>query len=97
MLIYYYLYSLIILFYSSLYIYVSKYKHFLLILLSLESIILSLYILIFIYFVQFFYEYFLLILFLTIRVCERALGLSLLVLIVRVHGGDIILIFDNLW
>ena len=96
MLIYYYLYSLIILFYSSLYIYVSKYKHFLLILLSLESIVLSIYILIFIYFVQFFYEYFLLILFLTIRVCERALGLSLLVLIVRIHGGDIILIFDNL-
>nr|ARH53801.1 NADH dehydrogenase subunit 4L [Curculio elephas] len=91
------MYSLIILFYSSLYIYVSKYKHFLLMLLSLESIVLSMYMLIFIYFVQFFYEYFLLMLFLTMSVCESALGLSLLVLIVRIHGGDMILMFDNLW
>nr|YP_009353590.1 NADH dehydrogenase subunit 4L [Curculio davidi]AQX92154.1 NADH dehydrogenase subunit 4L [Curculio davidi] len=97
MLMNYYLYSLVLLFYSSLFIYVSKYKHFLLMLLSLESIVLSLYMLIFIYFVQFIYEYFLLMLFLTMSVCESALGLSLLVLIVRIHGSDMILMFDNLW
>nr|AYR05307.1 NADH dehydrogenase subunit 4L [Coleoptera sp. ACP-2013] len=94
---YYYLYSLIMLFYSSLFIYVSKYKHFLLMLLSLESIVLSLYVLIFIYFIQFMNEYFLLMLFLSMSVCESALGLSLLVLIVRIHGSDMIMIFDNLW
>nr|QAT19779.1 NADH dehydrogenase subunit 4L [Eucryptorrhynchus scrobiculatus]UFP90427.1 NADH dehydrogenase subunit 4L [Eucryptorrhynchus scrobiculatus] len=97
MLMYYYLYSLVMLFYSSLYIYVSKYKHFLLMLLSLESIILSLYVLVFVYFMQFLNEYFMLMLFLSVSVCESALGLSLLVLVVRIHGSDMIMMFDNLW
>lgn len=97
MLIYYYSYSLVRLFLSSLFVYVLKYKHLLLILLSLESVVLSLYIIMFIYFTQFFYEYFVSIIFLSIRVCERALGLALLVLIIRTHGRDSILIFDNLW
>ena len=93
---YYYSYSLVSLFVSGLFVYILKYKHLLLILLSLESIVLSLYIIIFIYLTQFFYEYFLSMVFLSMRVCERALGLALLVLIIRTHGRDSILIFDNL-
>nr|QXJ41888.1 NADH dehydrogenase subunit 4L [Pissodes strobi] len=97
MLMYYYSYSLISLFFSSLYIYVSKYKHLLLMLLSLESIVLSLYMLLFMYFSQFIFEFFMSMFFLSMSVCESALGLSLLVLLIRTHGSDMILIFDNLW
>lgn len=96
MIIYYFL-SLISLFFRSLFVYILKYKHLLLILLSLESVVISLYLLIIFYFSQFFFEYFISIFFLSIRVCERALGLALLVLIIRTHGRDMILIFDNLW
>ena len=96
MLIYFYSYSLSCLFFSRLFVYVSKYKHLLLILLSLESVVIALYILIFFYFSQFYFEYFISIFFLSMSVCERALGLSLLILIIRTHGGDIIILFDNL-
>nr|AEP27554.1 NADH dehydrogenase subunit 4L [Hylobius abietis] len=97
MLVYYYSYSLVSLFLSSLFIYVSKYKHLLLMLLSLESVVLSLYTLLMFYLTQFLCEYFLSMFFLTMSVCESALGLSLLVLMIRTHGSDMILLFDNLW
>nr|AML26110.1 NADH dehydrogenase subunit 4L [Curculionidae sp. BMNH 1274272] len=97
MLMSFYFYILISFFMASLYIYVSKYKHFLLMLLSLESVVLALYMMLFIYFSQFFYEYFLSMIFLTISVCEGALGLSLLVLLIRTHGSDMVMMFDNLW
>jgi NADH-ubiquinone oxidoreductase chain 4L len=97
MLIDYFIYSLVSFFFSSLFIYVSKYKHLLLILLSLESMVLSLYILLFFYLSHYFFDYFITIIFLTISVCEGALGLSILVLIIRTHGSDFIIIFDNLW
>nr|YP_010411504.1 NADH dehydrogenase subunit 4L [Pissodes yunnanensis]URP30505.1 NADH dehydrogenase subunit 4L [Pissodes yunnanensis] len=97
MLMYYYSYSLVSLFFSSLYIYVSKYKHLLLMLLSLESVVLSLFLLLFMYSSQFFFEFFISMFFLSMSVCESALGLSLLVLMIRTHGSDMILMFDNLW
>nr|ARH54321.1 NADH dehydrogenase subunit 4L [Curculionidae sp. 6 AH-2016] len=93
----FYFYSLVSLFFSSLYIYVSKYKHFLLMLLSLESIILSLYLLLMFYLLNFNNEFFMLMIYLTMSVCESALGLSLLVLLIRTHGSDSIMLFDNLW
>lgn len=93
----YYSIPFIILFFSSLLVYVLKYKHFLLILLSLESRVLSLFILLFIYLSLYFNEFLIVMFYLSIRVCEGALGLSLLVIIIRVHGRDIIMIFDNLW
>nr|AYN50431.1 NADH dehydrogenase subunit 4L [Ceratopus sp. CG351] len=93
----YYLYSFITLFFSSLFVYLSKYNHLLLMLLSLESIVLSLFVLMFTYLSHFHYEYFMGMFFLTMSVCESALGLSLLVLMIRTHGNDTILVFDNLW
>nr|ARH54308.1 NADH dehydrogenase subunit 4L [Curculionidae sp. 4 AH-2016] len=86
-----------VLFFSGMLIYVLKYKHFLLMLLSLELTILSLYMLLMMYLSFYIYEYFVSMFFLTMSVCEGALGLSLLVLIVRTHGSDAILMFDNLW
>ena len=92
-----YFYLTIFIFISGLIRYSLKRKHLLLILLSLEFIVLSLYLNIFIYLRILSYEYFFSIIFLTIRVCEGALGLSLLVLIIRTHGNDYILTFSSLW
>ena len=65
-----------------------KRKHLLLILLSLEFIVLSLYFLIFLYLSFLGNEYFFSMIFLTFRVCEGVLGLSILVSLIRTHGND---------
>nr|ARH54763.1 NADH dehydrogenase subunit 4L [Trigonopterus sp. 4 AH-2016] len=91
------MYCFIFMFMSGLFVYVSKYKHFLLMLLSLEFAVLSLFILILISLSFVSYENFLCMFFLSMSVCESVLGLSLLVLVVRNHGSDMIMMFDNLW
>lgn len=65
-----------------------KRKHLLLILLRLEFIIISLYYGLVIYLYIHTYEIFFLIVFLTLRVCESALGLSILVSLMRSFGND---------
>lgn len=65
-------------------------KHLLLVLLSLEFIILSLFLMLINYFRINYLEAFISIVFLTFRVCEGALGLSLLVSLIRTHGNDYI-------
>lgn len=97
MLIYIYIYSLILLFISGLLVFILKYNHFLIILIRLEFIILSIYVLLLFYCNQFTFENFISIFYLTFRVCESSLGLSLLVIIIRVYGNDILIIFDSLW
>nr|UEP16615.1 NADH dehydrogenase subunit 4L [Botanophila rubrifrons] len=62
-------------------------KHLLSMLLSLEYIVLMLYFLLFIYLNMLNSEFFLL-MFLTFSVCEGALGLSILVSMIRTHGND---------
>nr|AOY40068.1 NADH dehydrogenase subunit 4L [Scolytinae sp. BMNH 1040351] len=79
------------------FVFVSNNKHFLLMLLSLEFMMLSLYLMLFIYFFQGLGDYFVSMFYLSLSVCESALGLSLLVLMIRTHGGDMVLLFDNLW
>lgn len=78
----------IFLFLMGVIVFVSNRKHLLLTLLSLEFIVLSLFILIYILLSLFNYEIFFRIIFLTFRVCEGALGLSILVSIIRTHGND---------
>lgn len=77
-----------ILFIIGVFTFVSNRKHLLSILLSLEYIVLSLFLLLFIYLNMLNYESFFCIIFLTFRVCEGALGLSILVSIIRTHGND---------
>ena len=77
-------------------VFCSKRKHLLLILLSLEFIILSLYFCLFIYLSLYNYEYYFSMVFLTISVCERALGLSILVSIIRTYGNDYFQTFNIL-
>lgn len=77
-----------ILFIIGVYTFVSNRKHLLSILLSLEYIVLRLFLLLFIYLNLFNFENFFRIIFLTFSVCEGALGLSVLVSIIRTHGND---------
>nr|UYA96515.1 NADH dehydrogenase subunit 4L [Janus sp. 1 GYN-2022d] len=69
-------------------VFVSKRKHLLITLLSLEFIVLSLFLFLFMYLSIFFYEGFFSMIFLTFSVCEGALGLSVLISLIRTHGND---------
>nr|QRW36406.1 NADH dehydrogenase subunit 4L [Sanfilippodytes adelardi] len=75
-------------FFIGLMVFSSKRKHLLLMLLSMEFIILSLYMMLFIYLSYFDFEYYFSVMFLVFCVCESVLGLSILVSLVRTHGND---------
>nr|YP_010023475.1 NADH dehydrogenase subunit 4L [Casmara patrona]QOP62727.1 NADH dehydrogenase subunit 4L [Casmara patrona] len=79
---------IIIMFFIGNMIFVSKHKHLLIILLSLEFIILSIFflLLMMLSFVE--YDMYMLMVFLVFSVCEGALGLSILVSMIRTHGND---------
>nr|APX40846.1 NADH dehydrogenase subunit 4L [Calomicrus suturalis] len=72
-------------------------KHLLLMLLSLEFIVITLYLNMFLYFSMMNYEYFFSMIFLSMSVCEGVLGLSVLTLMIRVHGNDYVMTFSSLW
>nr|WMQ77893.1 NADH dehydrogenase subunit 4L [Ourapteryx ebuleata] len=69
-------------------IFVSKYKHLLIILLSLEFMVLSVFFFMLLYLLTLNYEIYMLMVFLVFSVCEGALGLSILVSMIRTHGND---------
>lgn len=91
-----YILTFIFLYFSRILVFAFKCKHFLVILLRLEISVVALYMGLFFMLTSINYEYFLSIIYLTIRVCEGALGLSLLVIIVRVHRNDYIITFNSL-
>nr|QNG56401.1 NADH dehydrogenase subunit 4L [Macrohyliota sp. 2 MJ-2020] len=72
-------------------------KHMLLMLLSLEFVVISLYMNMFYFMIYMNYEYFLCMIFLTMSVCEGVLGLSILVSMIRTHGNDYMMSFSFLW
>lgn len=78
----------IYLFFIGVIAFVSRRKHLLSSLLSLEFIVLSLFFLLFIFLNLLNFEIYFSIIFLTFRVCEGALGVSILVSIIRTHGND---------
>nr|WMQ78043.1 NADH dehydrogenase subunit 4L [Obeidia gigantearia] len=69
-------------------IFISQYKHLLITLLSLEFMVLSSFFFFLIYLMLFNYEIYMLMMFLVFSVCEGALGLSILVSMIRTHGND---------
>nr|YP_009537866.1 NADH dehydrogenase subunit 4L [Tacola eulimene]AYN60583.1 NADH dehydrogenase subunit 4L [Tacola eulimene] len=69
-------------------IFVSQYKHLLIVLLSLEYMVLSIFFLLMLYLMMIEYHFFMLMVFLVFSVCEGALGLSILVSMIRTHGND---------
>nr|QIV24701.1 NADH dehydrogenase subunit 4L [Enneaphyllus aeneipennis] len=83
--------------FSGLLVFSSKRKHLLLMLLSVEFIILSLYLNIFVYLSSSSYDYFFSMIFITMSVCEGVLGISMLVAMIRTLGNDYILSFSFLW
>nr|YP_010403092.1 NADH dehydrogenase subunit 4L [Gynaephora rossii]YP_010403105.1 NADH dehydrogenase subunit 4L [Gynaephora groenlandica]UQW19913.1 NADH dehydrogenase subunit 4L [Gynaephora rossii]UQW19926.1 NADH dehydrogenase subunit 4L [Gynaephora groenlandica] len=70
------------------FIFVLKYKHLLIILLSLEFIVLSIFFLFLIFLSFIDYDLYMLMVFMVFSVCEGALGLSILVSMIRTHGSD---------
>nr|QIE12656.1 NADH dehydrogenase subunit 4L [Compsulyx cochereaui] len=78
----------ILMFFTGNLIFISKNKHLLIILLSLEFIVLSVFffLLMFLMFIE--YDMFMLMVFLVFSVCEGSLGLSILVSMIRTHGND---------
>lgn len=74
-----------------------KRKHLLLILLRLEFVVLSVYLILFFYLSLIGNEYFFSMIFLTFSVCEGVLGLSVLVSLIRTHGNDYFQSFSILW
>ena len=63
-------------------------KHLLTMLLSLEFIVLRLFFLLLFFLIEINNEIYFRIFFLVFRVCEGALGISLIVAIIRTHGND---------
>nr|YP_010730240.1 NADH dehydrogenase subunit 4L [Biomeigenia flava]WEG23055.1 NADH dehydrogenase subunit 4L [Biomeigenia flava] len=77
-----------ILFFMGVFIFVLNRKHLLSMLLSLEYIVLSLFLMMFIYLNLINYEFFFSMMFLVFSVCEGSLGLSILVSMIRMYGND---------
>uniref|UniRef100_A0AAU7BAI8 NADH-ubiquinone oxidoreductase chain 4L n=1 Tax=Petrotettix serratus TaxID=3073472 RepID=A0AAU7BAI8_9ORTH len=75
-------------FLSGVFVFCSKRKHLLATLLSLEFIVLSLFLMLFNYLNMYSYELYFSMVFLTFSVCEGVLGLSILVSMIRTHGND---------
>jgi NADH-ubiquinone oxidoreductase chain 4L len=78
----------LLLFIFRLIVFISRRKHLLVTLISLEFIVLVIYIFLFNFLNFINYEYYFSMVFLTFRVCEGALGLAILVSLIRTHGRD---------
>nr|YP_010621002.1 NADH dehydrogenase subunit 4L [Periplaneta constricta]WAX39385.1 NADH dehydrogenase subunit 4L [Periplaneta constricta] len=77
-----------VMFFCGIWVFSSNRKHLLVTLLSLEFIVLVLFLMLYLYLNMFNYELFFSMVFLTFSVCEGALGLSILVSMIRSHGND---------
>nr|ADL59784.1 NADH dehydrogenase subunit 4L [Meloidae sp. MT-2010] len=92
-----YFYSGLLMFFCGLMMFSLKRKHLLLMLLSIEFMVLSLYYILFLYLSSLGNDYFFSMIFLTFSVCEGALGLAILVSMIRTHGNDYFHSFNLLW
>nr|UXW93486.1 NADH dehydrogenase subunit 4L [Runaria sp. 'striata'] len=76
------------------YVFCSKFKHLLVILLSLEFMVLSIYLNLFIYLSLIIYESYFSMVFLVFSVCEGVLGISILISMIRVYGSGYYEVFN---
>nr|AEH21222.1 NADH dehydrogenase subunit 4L [Himacerus apterus] len=88
--------SLLIMILTSLYSFCSLHKHLLLTLLSLEMLVLVVFMMIFLFMNSYNCGGYFILMFLTFSVCEGCLGLSILVTLIRCHGNDYILSINTL-
>nr|YP_009227638.1 NADH dehydrogenase subunit 4L [Gryllotalpa unispina]AGO20453.1 NADH dehydrogenase subunit 4L [Gryllotalpa unispina]QOL00604.1 NADH dehydrogenase subunit 4L [Gryllotalpa sp. YH-2020] len=77
-----------LMFFAGVWMFISKRKHLLVSLLSLEYMMLMLFMIVYLYLLIQGYELYFSMVFLTFSVCEGALGLAVLVSIIRTHGND---------
>nr|YP_002261348.1 NADH dehydrogenase subunit 4L [Gryllotalpa pluvialis]ACG59305.1 NADH dehydrogenase subunit 4L [Gryllotalpa pluvialis] len=77
-----------LMFFAGVWMFISKRKHLLISLLSLEYMMLMLFMIIYLYLLFQGCELYFSMVFLTFSVCEGALGLAVLVSIIRTHGND---------
>nr|UPL65308.1 NADH dehydrogenase subunit 4L [Stenophyella macreta] len=75
---------------SGLLVFSSSRKHLLINLLSLEYLVLVLFLMMYLYMLLYSMEMYILLLFLVFSVCEGALGLGVLVNMIRSHGNDLL-------
>nr|YP_009711021.1 NADH dehydrogenase subunit 4L [Acosmetura nigrogeniculata]QGI24234.1 NADH dehydrogenase subunit 4L [Acosmetura nigrogeniculata] len=87
---------MVMVFMGGVWVFCSNRKHLLATLLSLEFVVLSLFLLLFMYLNMYTFELFFSMVFLTFSVCEGALGLSILVSMIRTHGNDFFQTFSIL-
>nr|YP_009434121.1 NADH dehydrogenase subunit 4L [Epicauta tibialis]APB02761.1 NADH dehydrogenase subunit 4L [Epicauta tibialis] len=92
-----YSYAALLMFFCGLLVFSLMRKHLLLMLLSIEFMVLALYLNMFSYLSLLGNDYFFSMIFLTFSVCEGALGLSVLVSMIRSHGNDYFQGFNLLW
>nr|YP_009692005.1 NADH dehydrogenase subunit 4l [Paradyschiria parvula]QEG77640.1 NADH dehydrogenase subunit 4l [Paradyschiria parvula] len=92
-----YMWMYCLVFFSGCISFVMSRKHLLMMLLSLEFIVLSLFMMLMNMLSNFQFEYNLILIYLIFSVCEGALGLSILVSIIRTHGNDYFQSFNVLW
>nr|YP_003204860.1 NADH dehydrogenase subunit 4L [Mongoloraphidia harmandi]ACO92560.1 NADH dehydrogenase subunit 4L [Mongoloraphidia harmandi] len=83
-----YLYFIFMFYFSGLLIFCLSGKHFLMMLLSLEFLVLGLFLMVFYFLKSFGFELYFSMIFIIFCVCEGALGLSILVSLIRTHGND---------
>nr|WHM51585.1 NADH dehydrogenase subunit 4L [Dolichorhinotermes tenebrosus] len=81
-------YYLGLLYFCGVWSFTSNRKHLLSTLLSLEFIVLALYLVLYHYFCSFSFNLYFVVYFLVFSVCESSLGLSILVSMIRSHGND---------
>nr|UPL65438.1 NADH dehydrogenase subunit 4L [Henestaris halophilus] len=84
-------------FMSGLIVFSSYRKHMLITLFSLEFLVIILFYLFFIYLMYYGLEMYYSLIFLVFSVCESALGLGILVGMVRSYGNDLLSSFSLLW
>nr|ASY98167.1 NADH dehydrogenase subunit 4L [Deroplatys desiccata]AVE15452.1 NADH dehydrogenase subunit 4L [Deroplatys desiccata] len=85
-----------VMFFLGLWVFSSKRKHLLVTLLSLEYMVLIMFIILYSYVILMSGELYISMFFLSFAVCEGALGLSILVSMIRTHGNDYFNSFDLL-
>uniref|UniRef100_A0AAU7YRJ3 NADH-ubiquinone oxidoreductase chain 4L n=1 Tax=Rhopalus kerzhneri TaxID=3151525 RepID=A0AAU7YRJ3_9HEMI len=82
--------SIMFMFFSGIFVFSSVHKHLLLTLFSLEYLVLVLFLFLFIFLIYYGFEMYFILFFLVFTVCEGALGLGVLVNMVRSHGNDLL-------
>nr|QFP99299.1 NADH dehydrogenase subunit 4L [Myrmoplasta mira] len=80
--------SLFFMFISGVFVFCLSYKHLLLTLFGLEYLVLCLYVMFYVYLLMFSCELYFILIFLIFSVCEGALGLGVLVSMIRNYGND---------